>query len=226
MVAFLRRLTRLIAILATTAFLYAIYLVTRRKRIVRLWMSAMARILGVRVNVSGLRPGGAFLLVSNHLGFLDILVLGAATEVVFVAKSEIAGWPVLGHLASVTGTIYIDRQSTRDAIRVSETIARAVRGGAAVAIFPEGQSTDGSSVLPFKPALLESAAREQLPVYPARLHYDRDEGKWYGDETFGANFWRLLAVPRVNAALRVGDAIRSHNRKELARRLHAAVSSH
>jgi len=224
MVAFLRRLARLIAILATTAFLYTIYLVTRRKRIVRLWMSAMARILGVRVDVRGTRPTGAFLLVSNHLGFLDILVLGAATEVVFVAKSEIAGWPGLGHLASVTGTIYIDRQSARDAIRVSDTIASAVRGGAAVAIFPEGVSTDGSSVLPFKPALLESAAREELPVYPARLHYDRDEAMWYGDETFAANFWRLLALPHVNAALRFGDAIRSRDRKELARRLHAIVS--
>jgi 1-acyl-sn-glycerol-3-phosphate acyltransferase len=224
MVALLRRLTRLIAILTTTAFLYTIYLVTRRKRIVRLWMSAMARILGVRVDISGSRPTGAFLLVSNHLGFLDILVLGAATGVVFVAKSEIAGWPGLGQLASITGTIYIDRRSPRDAIRVSETIANAVRGGTAVAIFPEGQSTDGSSVLPFKAALLESAAREQLPVHPATLHYDRDEAKWYGDETFGANFWRLLAVPRVNAALRFGDAIRSHDRKELARLLHAVVS--
>lgn len=214
------------AILATTAFLYTIYLVTRRKRIVRLWMSATARILGVRVDISGMRPTGAFLLVSNHLGFLDVLVLGAATEVVFVAKSEIAGWPGLGHLACITGTIYIDRQSARDAIRVSDAIARAVRGGASVAIFPEGVSTDGRSVLPFKPALLEPAAREELPVYPARLHYDRDEAKWYGDETFGANFWRLLAVPRINAAVRFGDAIRSHDRKELARRLHAIVSAH
>jgi len=225
MVAFLRRLARLIAILATTAFLYAIYLLTRRKRIVRVWMSAMARILGVRVDVSGSRPSGAFLLVSNHLGFLDILVLGAATEVVFVAKSEIREWPVLGHLASITGTIYIDRKSARDAVRVSETIANAVRGGVAVAIFPEGESTDGSVVLPFKPALLEWAAREQMAVHPATLHYDRDEGKWYGEESFGANFWRLLAVPRVNAALRFGDAIRSQDRKELARRLHAAVSA-
>jgi len=225
MVSLLRRFARLTAIFATTAFLYAIYLMTRRKRVVRLWMSAMARILGVRIDVSGPRPAGAFLLVCNHQGFLDILVLGAATEVVFVAKSEIAGWPGLGHLASVTGTIYIDRQSARDAIRVSETIGDAVRGGAAVVIFPEGKATDGSSVLPFKPALLESAAREQMPVHPATLRYDLDEAKWYGDETFGVNFWRLLAVPRVNAALRFGDAIRSHDRKELARRLHAVVSS-
>lgn len=225
MAALLRRLVRLIAILATTAFLYAIYLVTRRKRVVRLWMSAMARILGVRVDVSGPRPAGAFLLVANHQGFLDILVLGAAIEVVFVAKSEIGHWPGLGHLASITGTIYIDRASARDAIRVSEVIGNAVRGGAAVVIFPEGKATDGSSVLPFKPALLESAAREQMTVYAATLHYDRDEAKWYGDETFGTNFWRLLAVPRVNAVLRFGDAIHSADRKELARRLHAAVSS-
>lgn len=208
---------------ATTAVLYAAFMITRSRRIVRLWMSAMARILGVRADVSGPRPTGAFLLVSNHLGFLDVLVIGAAVDVVFVAKSEVKQMPVLGHLASITGTIFIDRTSPRDAIRVSNVIADAVKRGKAVVIFPEGTSTDGRDVLPFKSALLESAARERMPVHHATLQFDRDEGKWYGDESFAANFRRLLDVPRVHATLRFGPPIESADRKELARRLHSAV---
>ncbi|HWS71209.1 MAG TPA: lysophospholipid acyltransferase family protein, partial [Thermoanaerobaculia bacterium] len=147
-------------------------------------------------------------------------------EAVFVAKADIRSWPLLGGLASSTGTIFIDRGSRRDTLRVGATIERALANGRAVVVFPEGTSTDGAAVLPFKSSLLDVAARNALPVHYATIGYSIAEAAWGDDEPFGRHAWRLLQQPRIEATLRFGAApVVSDDRKELARELWERVSA-
>ncbi|TXT18635.1 MAG: 1-acyl-sn-glycerol-3-phosphate acyltransferase, partial [Planctomycetota bacterium] len=120
------------------------------------WLHRCSRriraVLRVQVEWQG-QPPVSGCLVSNHLSYLDIVVLGAAQPLVFVAKSEVAQWPVLGWLAQAGGTLFIERARRADVKRVSESMAYSVKQGAVVAFFPEGTSSDGQSVLPFRSSL-------------------------------------------------------------------------
>jgi 1-acyl-sn-glycerol-3-phosphate acyltransferase len=218
----LRAISRIVAILGTTAVLYPIWFIrrSRRKAIVRRWHASMARILGVRVTIDGQPPADPVFLVSNHLGYLDIFLLGGILEVLFIAKAEIRNWPGLGVLASTTGTIFIDRRSRRDTLRVSSIIESAIRDRHAVVLFPEGTTTsENVTLLPFKSSLLELAAQNALPVHAAAIRYSVPEAAWPGDDPFGPHFWRLLQVPRIDATLRFGGSTVARDRKELANRL-------
>lgn len=220
--------TRILRMTLVTLALYPLYLVlpARRAAIARRWHAAMARILGLRATIAGEPPRGAFLLVANHLGYVDVLLLGSVLECVFVAKADIRGWPLLGGLAASTGTIFIDRASRRDTLRVGDAIERALASGRGVVVFPEGTSTDGTSVLPFKSSLLDVAARERLPVHYARIGYSIAEAAWGGDEPFGSHVLRLMQQPRIEATLRFGvEAIVSGDRKALARELRERVAA-
>jgi 1-acyl-sn-glycerol-3-phosphate acyltransferase len=227
----MRAVVRLLLAGTATAVLYAIWLAVGRsrtalrKRIVRLWTIAMGRIFGLRPRVEGEGPAGAFLLVANHVSWLDILLLGSLREVVFIAKAEMRGWPIIGPLATSTGTIFIDRGSRRDTLRVSEAIEQAVRDGTSVVLFPEGTSTDGNRLLPFKSALLESAARNTLPVHYAALRYETPQAAWPDDTPFGKHAWQLLQVARIDATVRFGGAVTARDRKELAEKLWNEVST-
>ena len=221
-------LLRIFRMLAITLLLYPLYLALPRRRaaIVKRWHAGIARIVGVHATVEGTPPSGAVLLVANHLGYLDVFLLGGIIEAVFVAKADIRGWPLLGGLASSTGTIFIDRGSRRDTLRVGALIERAIANGRAVVVFPEGTATDGSSVLPFKSSLLDVAARNALPVHYATIRYSIAEAAWGGDEPFAGHAWRLLQQPRIDATLRFGAApVVSDDRKVLARELWERVSA-
>jgi 1-acyl-sn-glycerol-3-phosphate acyltransferase len=223
----LRAISRIVAMLATTAVLYPIWFIrrSRRKAIVRRWHASMARILGVRVTIEGHLPTDAVFLVSNHLGYLDIFLIGGILEVLFIAKSEIRHWPGMGGLASTTGTIFIDRRSRRDTLRVSSVIESAIRDRHAVVLFPEGTTTaQNVRLLPFRSSLLEVAALNALPVHTAAIRYSVPEAEWRNDDPFGPHFWRLLHVPRIDATLRFGGSTVSSDRKELAGRLWEEVS--
>src|SRR5258708_4319005 len=223
----LRAVARILAMLATTAVLYPIWFFARRRRtaIVRRWHAAMARLIGVRVTIDGEPPGNLVFLVSNHVGYLDIFLLGGVLEVLFIAKSEIRHWPGLGALAATTGTIFIDRRSRRDTLRVSSIIEAAIRDRHAVVLFPEGTTTaENVRLLPFRSSLLEVAALSSLPVHTAAIHYSVPEAEWRNDDPFGPHFWRLLQVPRIDATLRFGGSRVSGDRKDLAGRLWEEVS--
>jgi 1-acyl-sn-glycerol-3-phosphate acyltransferase len=164
-------------------------------------------------------------MVSNHVTFLDILLLAQYVDVAFIAKSQVRQWPVIGRLAESVGTIFIDRSSRRDAIRVGAAIDESIREGLSVFLFPEGKSGDGKSVLPFKSALLDGAARNGLPVYYAAIRYALDEVAWPGDEAFTTLAWSLLKLPRIDVTLHFGGCVIAHDRKELAEGLWGEVGS-
>lgn len=206
---------------------------TWRARVQQVWARGLCRILCVRVRVHGEPPRGAFLLVANHLSYVDILVLGGLFPCTFVAKAEIARWPVLGLLARASGTLFVERENKRALRSVNRRLVARLEQGQGLVLFPEGTSTAGERVLPFRPALLEPAAALGLPVRYAALRYATPPGErapaevvcWWGDMTFGAHVLELLRLAHVEAFVHFGpEPIADPDRKTLAARLWAAVA--
>ncbi len=204
-----------------------------RRRWVRNFARGVARVTGMRVTVEGRQPEPPFLLVSNHLGYIDIIALSSVVDCVYVARGDLADWPVIGTLCRAAEIIFTDRSRKKDVLATSERIARTLARGDGVVLFAEGTSTEGSSVAPFKPSLLEPAVVHRLPVHYATIGYVTRPGDppahmavcWWGDMTFPDHFMRLLGLRSFDARIVFGDApICESDRKELARRLHDAVS--
>lgn len=146
--------------------------VAGRRAIVQGWSVQMLRCLGVAVRVRGSAHPGAVLMVANHVSWLDIPALHAsAPQARFVSKADISHWPLLGRLARAGGTLFIERERKRDALRVVHEVADALRQGDAVAVFPEGTTGAGVDVMPFHANLLQAAITTGTVVQPVALRY-------------------------------------------------------
>jgi len=170
------------------------------------------------------------LLVCNHLSYLDVLVLAALTPSSFVAKSEVRHWPVFGWFARLAGTIFVNRNKPSQAAQSADEMAVALRDGALVVLFPEGTSSGGETVLPFKSSLLEPATRQVHALTAGLIAYEITDGVvseevcYWRDMTLMPHLINLLSKQAIRATvsfteLRYG----STNRKELARQLHSEV---
>jgi len=200
----------------------------------RSWSRSLCRLFGVRVRVEGAAPKAPFVLVSNHVSYLDILALGTELRCVFVAKAEIDGWPLFGAMCRSVRTIFIDRKVKRKLPAVLEQIEATLAAGQGIVIFAEGTSGAGHVVLPFRSSLLELPARLGRPVHWAALGY-RVIGDaapvhlavtWWADMPLGAHLWSLLQLRGVEARLVLGREPVAHtDRKRLSDALHRAVSS-
>jgi 1-acyl-sn-glycerol-3-phosphate acyltransferase len=204
-----------------------------RKVIVCGWASLAAKIIGMRIIVEGSPPRPPFFLVSNHLSYIDIIVVSAYLNCVFVAKREIDSWPGFGFLSRSIGTIFIDRSSFQDIPRVIGLINQTLDQGLGVVLFPEGTSGMGDKVLQFSPALLEPAARGSYPVSYASISYRAPANQlpayqtvcWWGEIGFLQHAGRLLKEKTFDAILTFGsEAIQADDRKALAKSLWNAVN--
>jgi lyso-ornithine lipid O-acyltransferase len=197
------------------------------------WLQRQSRravkIFDVRMSVSGPVPAGG-LLISNHLTYLDILVISSITPAVFVAKHEIKSWPVIGLLAQMAGTLFIDRARRTQVGEMNAQIEATLNSGALVVLFPEGTSSDGRSVLPFKSSLFEPAACRMHSVTIGSIQYAMDDGDpayeicYWGDHVFFPHLLNLLG----HRAFRVTVRFAPFNppavdRKELARLSRAEI---
>jgi 1-acyl-sn-glycerol-3-phosphate acyltransferase len=170
----------------------------------------VARVLGVRMKVSGTPPSGG-LLVSNHLSYLEVLVFGAALKCALVSKVEIGRWPFFGTLARAGGTLFVDRSSRASAEAVTREVAERLKGTVPVLFFPEGTSTDGSELLRFHSRLFTPAVDAGIPVTAASVRYIPDDGSperelcWYGDQAFLPHIWKTLGGPDFTAEVQFGE---------------------
>lgn len=179
---------------------------------VQVWALQMLRLMGIRVRVRGLPPTqGPLLLVANHISWLDILVLHAARHCRFVSKSELKHWPLIGTLATGAGTLYIERESRRDAMRVVHRMARSLGDGDILAVFPEGTTSDGRTLLPFHANLIQAAVAADAPVLPVALQFvETGSGQpsfapcYIGDDTLIGSIWRTLTSPGITAVVSYG----------------------
>jgi 1-acyl-sn-glycerol-3-phosphate acyltransferase len=202
------------------------------QRAFRGWSRRMGRALGMRAEVLGTPPRPPFLLVANHLSYSDVLLLGGAAGGAFVAKREIAGWPVMGHLCRLVGTVFVDREAKRDLVRASGEMEAALAAGIGVVLFPEGGIAGGEELKPFRPPLLQGAVATGRPVHWAVIAYDTPAGAPPAGEAVVWNgpllphVLRLLALPGFRARVRFGDEpVHEPDRKRLATRLHGEMAA-
>ncbi|MDF3838039.1 lysophospholipid acyltransferase family protein [Cupriavidus basilensis] len=223
--------------LLTCAVLFPWLGVASRQWHIRRWSRRLLRICGVTVEVQGLQPGQAAprgaMVVSNHISWLDIYVINCWQPVRFVAKSEIRDWPVIGWLCGQTGTIFIERARKRDAHRVLHAITDVMLQGDLVCVFPEGTTTDGTSVLPFHANLMQAPISGGLPVQPVGLAYlDAATGQstvapaYIGDLTLLQTLDAILRSPPIIARLCFAPTLSasSASRRELAEAAREVVS--
>ena len=204
----------------------------RRDRIIMAWSRRLLAILGVRARIASAPeiPGGA-LLVCNHVSWLDVYVIYAALRVHFVSKSEVRDWPVAGWLAHKAGTLFLERGRRADTARISAEMGSLLEGGAWVAVFPEGTTSDGRSLRRFLPSLLQPAVELSCPIVPAALRYRTPAGEYsaapaYVDQmSLWQSLKRITGEPGLVAELHFGEPIRpDRHRRELAAEAERAVA--
>ncbi len=202
------------------------------------WARGILAILHIELRAVGTpQTTGPLLVVSNHISWLDILVLLALQPVRFVSKAEVKHWPVIGWLATHAGTLYIERESRRDALRVVHHIAEALRGedpqGSIIAVFPEGTTSDGSIVLPFHANLIQAAISAHAPVQPVTLRFEDAATKersfaasYIDDDNLVTSVWRLLCAPPLRTVVSFGEqeSANGHDRRAWAARLQSLVA--
>jgi len=176
------------------------------KRLIRWWSASLLRICGFRIRAHGTPLPGAVLFVANHISWLDIVLLHSQRAVNFVAKSEIASWPLVGWLATRGGTIFHRRGNTDSLAAVMARVVTQLRAGEPVGVFPEGGSGHGNRVGTFHARIFQTALDAQVPVQPVALRYGRD-GRQHPDVPFGVkesfftNFLRILGNAPMDAEI-------------------------
>jgi 1-acyl-sn-glycerol-3-phosphate acyltransferase len=200
----------------------------------RTWARIVLRLLNVSINANGPGPCGPFLLVSNHLSYIDIVVLASQVDCAFIAKREVATWPFIGQLATWFDTVYINRSRKKDLIVTMNKMHRLIDSGLGVVLFAEGTSTSGQQVSRFRSGTLELAARHQVPVHYASISYatkceERSADQsvcWWGDMTFPDHFLQMLQLSGFEVTLTFGRGpIVEQDRHVLASKLWHAVNA-
>ena len=172
------------------------------------------------------------LLAANHISWLDIVVMHAGRHCRFVSKAEVRHWPLIGTLATAAGTLFIERESRRDAMRVVHHMAERLQAGDVLAIFPEGTTSNGVKLLPFHANLFQAAIAANAPVMPVALQFaDAATGArslvpcYVDDDTLLGSIWRTLTAPPLCAILTFGDpqTARGRDRRAWAADLRKAV---
>lgn len=217
-----------------------------QRKIPRFYHRVLCALAGVRVRQIGQRTSARpVLILANHASWLDICVITATTPVVFVAKSEVARWPLFGTLARLQRTVFVDRDRRQQTAEATSEIAGRLLGGEAVVLFAEGTSSNGIRILPFKSALVGSVHQalgashnhSSIAVQPLSLAYTRFDGlpvgralrervAWYGDADLIPHFIRVLASGATDVTLSWGETISldaETDRKQVTRAAEAAV---
>jgi|tagenome__1003787_1003787.scaffolds.fasta_scaffold20930867_1 1-acyl-sn-glycerol-3-phosphate acyltransferase len=195
----------------------------RRKTFPHRYHRWLCRLFGIRLTVIG-RPiqDGGVLIVANHTSYFDIIVLSGAARVSFIAKREVASWPLFGTLARLQETVFIERERRSKTVAARDSIRERLQAGDALVLFPEGTSDDGNHVLPFRSALMGAAEVEvgsdtqghvqHVPVQPVSVSYvglhgipmgreNRPLFAWYGDMDLVPHLWRALKAGPLDAVI-------------------------
>ena len=207
----------------------------RQHAMIRRWSRRLLHILKIELRCYD-QPSALpakCLLLANHVSWLDIFAISAVFPATFVAKAEVRGWPFVGKICERTGTIFVDRGSARSARRANREIAHALnRGARPVVVYPEGTTTRGGALMPFRPALLQSAVDTAASVRPLALRYvdfrgvRSEEPAWVGDATLLDSIVALVKLPGIALELRFlaawsgGD----HTRREIAMRAQTVIA--
>lgn len=201
------------------------------------WAKGMRLILNIHIQKEGIPPSPPFFLVSNHLSYVDIIPIYLNLNCTFVAKKEVRSWPLLGFMVKTTGVVFVDRSRKRDITRVNEILSQSLNKYQGMVLFPEGTTSGGERVLPFRPSLLDYPAVNNIPVYYASIQYKTDEESgdlpaeqsvcFYGArEPFHEHVLKLASNRRIDCKITFcSEPVQCDDRKELARKLHYGINT-
>lgn len=236
----LARITRLVLHLVRGMLIAAVVFPriteAQRRAHIQRWSRQLLAVLAIRLHVQhvggrrGALPERA-MLVSNHVSWIDIFAIDALMPARFVAKSEVARWPLVGWLSTRAGTLYVQRSRRHDTARINRDVRAALQGGELVAVFPEGTTTDGSRLLRFHSSLLQPAVSERAAVVPVALSYWRPDGTRCTELAYDGRWslWdtvrRMVRVRRIRCTLALLPPLEPQaHRRELADAAHRAIA--
>jgi len=174
------------------------------------WSATVLRSLGVEVDCCGILPPSGALIVANHRSYIDIAVIAAQTPCSFLAKEEVAHWPLVGYGARKFANIVFVKRDSLASRGLSITAMRSIlRAGVSVALFPEGTTSRGPGLLPFRPGMFRLAARDGFPVVPVALEYRDPSDAWVGEDTFVGHFLKTFSKPRISVRVHFGPVLNS-----------------
>jgi 1-acyl-sn-glycerol-3-phosphate acyltransferase len=209
------------------------YDAARRHARIRWWSAGLLQRMGIGLHTRGLPAAGARLVVANHVSWLDIAAIHAVIpEAHFVSKADVKAWPLVGRMVAGAGTLFIERESKRDALRVVHRMVEALRAGDTVAVFPEGTTGDGRTLLPFHANLLQAAVSAGVPVQPVLLRFFDAEhvvsplAEFLGETTLAQSLWRFVCARGLQVEVTVLplEATAPHDRRALAAHLRGVLA--
>jgi len=205
---------------------------TRERRTIA-WSMRLLNLLGLTVQCQGKPHAGSRLVVSNHISWLDIIVINSVMPSRFVSKAEVGQWPIIGRLVTAAGTLYLVRERRRDAMRVLGLMAQALRDGQSVAVFPEGTTGAGHELMHFHANLVQSAIDAPAPIQPVVLSY-RDarhavspSAAYIGDTGLLASLWMVASAKDLTVSVQIlpAETVAHADRRMLTERLHSEMSA-
>jgi 1-acyl-sn-glycerol-3-phosphate acyltransferase len=218
----------------TAALVFPWVGVPRKQVMIRGWSKRLLRMLKVEARIHGLPDGGLpgnLLIVANHVSWLDIFVLNTLQPSRFIAKSELRRWPIVGRLIRDVGTLFIERDRRRHTHNIKRDAAEALARGDVIAIFPEGTTSDGSMVLPFHSALLQTIVDAGGHVQPVAIRYRKMSGEhnvapaYVGETSLMESFWRITGERAQMVEIHIAPPLpaQSRHRRELTRAAETAI---
>lgn len=207
-----------------------------RRLILQNWSADLLHIFNVRIDITSndpLRKLRHGLIVTNHISWLDVFVLNAVVPMRFVAKSEVRRWPVIGWLCARAQTLFIERGKARSAARINVQLVELLQRGECLAVFPEGTTTDGTSVAHFHSSLLQPAIDAGALLHPVAIRYQDNCGvhsaaaAYIDDLSFGASMWNILSAPELHVRLIATPPLNAQDmdRRTLTQTAHERIST-
>jgi 1-acyl-sn-glycerol-3-phosphate acyltransferase len=205
-----------------------------RHQLIQWWSLKTLRLLGITLKSTGQALPEGHLVVANHVSWLDIAAVHAVLpQARFVSKADVKHWPVVGTLVEGAGTLFIERSSKRDALRVVHQAAAALQAGECVAVFPEGTTGAGPELLAFHANLLQAAVSVQAPVLPVVLRWHEPgerfsaSARFVGDMTLAQSLWAIASARALSIAVDILPSVEAagQDRRVLGEMLRAAISA-
>ena len=202
----------------------------RRCLINKLWYQWVGKIINLKVTANGNLTKGRTVFVSNHVSWLDIIVIGQFCPGFFIAKNDISSWPVISILAKQAGTIFIKRGDNKDMLAISQKLISLLQNNTNIIAFPEGTTTRGDVVLPFHSSLIKPALLTDSAVQPIAIKYKglaKEQAPFIGDDEFAPHLVKMLGMDKVEVNLHFLPVIETDgkNRHTVSREAHTAIQT-